>query len=279
MKLEDDEAQLQEDQSAEPLLQITNCDSGSKTDPSVAVLESESGGIRSFFPSVMDKWVRYYVNLMGDPCINNSHSTLRSYIEHMALPSKCDFMMQAHIASILIMLMRSNRDLFRQFTVNIIGPIVKPKWHFSMFSEFDILSDRTAYFSDRNQYLITESDSMKLAFYRLIETTYTFNYKGIRMFTVNVSEPEKCLVRIYDIARVEIEGYGKYDCWYFIGDLYALLYKDLFAHIIEVAWHPDRCFKWCFAHDNQTIQYEKYKYEAKQLFYKLEVSDKVKKLI
>ena len=45
----------------------------------------------------------------------------------------------------------------------------------------------------------------------------------------------------------------------------------IFAHIREETWHPDRCFKWCFAYDNCSIDYEKYENEAKSKFYQLEV--------
>ena len=260
--------QKHEEQLAEPLSQVTNCVSGSKADLSVDVLNSESGGIRSFFPSVLDNWVRYYIDSMGDPCIKNSHSTLSSYLEHKALPFMSDFMMQAHIASILIMLMRSNRDFFSQFDVKIDCPVLNPKWHF--LSQLGVVSDHTTFFTER--FYMNERIPMQLTFYRMIDSTYTFSYKGLHMFTSKVNEPDSmCSVMKKNIPRVNIEGFGKHGCWYFLGDLYALLYKDLFAHILEVAWHPDRCFKWCFAYDNHAINYEKYEKEAKTKFYEIEV--------
>ena len=169
--------QKHEEQLAEPLSQITNCVSGSKADLSVDVLNSESGGIRSFFPSVLDNWVRYYIDSMGDPCIKNSHNTLSSYLEHKALPFMSDFMMQAHIASVLIMLMCTNRDFFSQFDVKIDCPVLNPKWHF--LSQLGVVSDHTTFLYER--FYMNERIRMQLTFYRMIDSTYTFSYKGLHM--------------------------------------------------------------------------------------------------
>ena len=40
-------------------------------------------------------------------------------------------------------------------------------------------------------------------------------------------------------SSVKIETFGKYGFQYIIGELLGLLHTDLFAHILEEAWHPD----------------------------------------
>ena len=218
----------------------------------------------------------FYIAFSGDLSIESSLDMIVSYLDRRVLPFLTDFLMQTHITSILIMLMRTKRDIFSSFDVEISDPILNPTWHFSMTSNRTTVKECNSWYSlfcEQNTTLNwKERNASRIAFYRMIESAYVFKYKDLQMFTVTIAEPEQtCEVLDKVISRITIEANGKHNCWYFIGDLYAIMYKDLFAHIIEVAWHPDRCFKWCFAHDNETINYVKYEQEAKAKIYEIEV--------
>ena len=161
---------------------------------------------------------------------------------------------------LLSTLMRSNPEFFSQFNVKISDTVLDPKWHFTMLSKLGIVTESDLPYSDKNPFFMNERIPLHMAFYRLGKTISTFNYKRCRMFTVTVNEPENICNIIHESIspRIKIETFGKYGCRYFMGDLFALLHADLFAHIREETWHPDRCFKWCFAYDNCSIDYEKY---------------------
>ena len=111
--MDDEHSQKHEEQSTEPLLQITNCASSSKADSSVAVINSESDGIRSFSPSVMENWVRYYLRSLGDTCLENTYASLSVYLERKALPTTCEFNVKVYNTCFIMMLMHSNLDFFR----------------------------------------------------------------------------------------------------------------------------------------------------------------------
>ena len=136
-----------------------------------------------------------------------------------------------------------------------------------------VVTERDCPYSDKNPFDMNERVPLHMSFYRIGETIYTFNYKGCRVFTVTVNESKNICALIHEsiTPRINIETFGKYGCRYFMGDLFAILHFDLFAHIREVAWNPDRCFNWCFSYDIDAIDYEKYEKEAKSKFYQLEV--------
>ena len=100
--MDDEQSQKHEDQLTEPLLQITNCSSSSKADSTVAVINSESDGVRTFFPSVMENWVRNYKGNTGDLCLKKPCTSLSAYFERKSFCVTSDFMVHAYNAGVIV---------------------------------------------------------------------------------------------------------------------------------------------------------------------------------
>ena len=140
------------------------------------------------------------------------------------------------------------------------------------FSKFDV-SVHTAKMSDKVLFVLKNSRSLceypaddisvhdyhesltnLIDFYKKVEAVYTFTYKKNHMFTVSVTEPHNSHGVLHELeSSLEVECFGKYGFKYFIGDILSILRQELYAHLMEVAWHPNRVQDWCFEYNQQTF--------------------------